>query len=413
MMKLKQVTAALALAAAFMGVAASASAQMSEGIAAIVNDRVISSFDVRQRANLLLVSAGIQSTPEMQERARSQALRDLIDEILQKEEAARFEVVVTPDVVERRLADVARQNSMTVDQLRAQLAGVGVSISTLRGQIEADIAWQRLMGGLYNNRLRISEVEIRETQQRIAANATRPQYQLSEIFLPAENEAEFAEMTQGATRLIQEMQRGAPFPMVARQFSAAPSAAAGGDIGWIASTELMPELQAVAAQLQPGQVSMPIRTPGGIYIIAMRERRAGAAAGSTSIVGLRMITAPAARQSTLERTSRRLRSCSNLDQTVAEIGGASIVDLGTTPESDLSPVIRERINGVAVGSASPVQIADDQASTIVVCTRETGGGGVPPREEIESRLRQQELELLAERYLRNLRREATIITRQQ
>jgi len=413
MMKLKQVTAAVALAAALMGATAPASAQMSESIAAIVNDRVISTFDVRQRANLLLVSAGIQSTPEMQQRARAQALRDLIDEILQKQEAARFDVTVTPDVVERRLADVARQNNMTIEQLQAQLAGVGVSISTLRGQIEADIAWQRLMGGLYNNRLRISEVEIRETQARIAANATRPQYQISEIFLPAENEAEFAEMTQGATRLIQEMQRGAPFPMVARQFSAAPSAAAGGDIGWIASTELMPELQAVAAQLQPGQVSMPIRTPGGVYILAMRDRRAGAAAGSTSIVGLRMISAPAARQATLERTARRLRSCSSLDQTVGEIDGASIVDLGSTPESDLSPVIRERISGVAVGNASPVQVANDQASTIVVCSRETGGGGVPPREEIESRLRQQELELLAERYLRNLRREATIITRQQ
>lgn len=413
-MKLKQITAALAIAAAFVGAATPASSQqLSESVAAIVNDRVISTFDVRQRANLLLISAGIQSTPEMQQRAAAQALRDLIDEILQKQEAARFEVTATPDTVERRLAEVARQNNMTVDQLRQQLASVGVSITTLRGQIEADIVWQRLMGGLYGNRVRISEVEVRETQARIAANATRPQYQISEIFLPAENEQEFTEMTQGATRLIQEMQRGAPFPMVARQFSAAPSAAAGGDIGWIASTELMPELQAVASQLQPGQVSMPIRTPGGIYILAMRDRRAGAAAGSTSLITLRMITAPAARQSTVERTARRLTTCTGLDETVAGIGDAQLVDLGQTSEAELSPAIRERIEGVAAGRASPVITADGQVSTIVVCARETGGGGVPPREEIEARLRQQELELLSERYLRNLRQEATIITRQQ
>ncbi len=411
-MNLRQVSAAAAIAAALAGAASPAAAQFAEGVAAIVNDNVISTFDVRQRASLLLVSAGIQSTPEMQQRARAQALRDLVDEQLQLEEAEKFEITVTPDQVERRLTDIARQNQTTLDGLAAQLARDGVSISTLRGQIAADMAWQRLMGGMYNSRVRISEVEIRETQQRIAANATRPQYQISEIFLPAESEQEFAEMQQGAMRLLQEMQRGAPFPLVARQFSQAPSAAAGGDIGWIAATELAPELQPVAAQLQEGQVSLPVRAPTGIYIIAMRDRRAGAPVGATSIVSLRQIGASATRVNALERAQRRIRGCGDLDTDVAGVQGASVIDLGQTTESDLSPAIRERIAGVAVGLASPVQVSGDQSSTIVVCARETGGGGVPAREEIEERLREQEMTMLSERYLRNLRREATIITRQ-
>jgi peptidyl-prolyl cis-trans isomerase SurA len=220
-------------------------------------------------------------------------------------------------------------------------------------------------------------------------------------------------MQQGAMRLLQEMQRGAPFPLVARQFSQAPSAAAGGDIGWIASTELAPELQPIAAQLQPGQVSLPVRTPTGIYIIAMRDRRAGAAAGSSTQVTLRQITAPAARQSALERVQRRVQSCDGLEQAVNGVEGALVIDLGQTTEADLSPAIRERISGVAAGSATPVQVEGEQASLFVVCARATGGGGLPSRDEIENRLRDQELAMLAERYLRNLRREATIITRQQ
>jgi peptidyl-prolyl cis-trans isomerase SurA len=235
---------------------------------------------------------------------------------------------------------------------------------------------------------------------------------MSEIFLPAETEQEFQDMQQGAMRLLQEMQRGAPFPLVARQFSQSPSAAAGGDLGWIASTELAPELQPVAAQLQPGQVSLPIRTPTGIYIIAMRDRRAGAPAGATSIVTLRQIVAPAARQNAVERLQRRVRGCGDLDDEVGAIQGASLIDLGQTQESELSQFVRDSIANVPAGSASPVQVNGDQVSTIVVCSRETGGGGVPPREEIEDRLREQEITMLSERYLRNLRREATIITRQ-
>lgn len=410
-MNWKHVSAMAAFAVASFG-PLPAAAQNAEGVAAVVNDHVISTFDVRQRANLLLISAGIQSTPEMQQRARAQALRDLIDERLQMDEAAEFEIAVTPQQVDRRIEDIARQNNTTVEALTQQLAGAGVSMSTLRHQITADIAWQRLISGMYGTRVRVSETEIQDVQARIAANATRPQYQLSEIFLPAETPQEFTEMEQGAMRLLEQMQRGAPFPMVARQFSQSPSAAAGGDLGWIAAPELAPELQPIAERLQPGQVSLPVRASTGVYIIAMRDRREGAPAGATSIASLRQISAPVSRQSSLERVQRRISGCNDIDNQISGIQGATVVDLGRAQESDLSPDIRNRISGVETGRASPVIVSNDQVTTIVVCSRETGGGGVPPREEIEGRLREQELTMLSERYLRNLRREATIITRQ-
>ena len=411
-MQFKQVSAALAVLAVALG-AAPAVAQNAEGVAAVVNDHVISTFDVRQRATLLLISAGIERTPEMEQRARQQALRDLVDERLQMEEAAHFEITVTPDSINRRLEDIARQNQTDLNGLTASLARDGISINTLRGQIEADIAWQRLISGLYGSRVRVSDVEIRETQQRIAANATRPQYQISEIFLPAETEQEFTEMEQGAMRLLEQMQRGAPFPLVARQFSQSASAAAGGDIGWIAAPELAPELQPIAERLQRGQVSLPVRTPTGVYIIAMRDRRAGADAGATSIVSLQQVSAPAARQNAMERLQRRVDNCGSLDNSVNSIPGATLADLGQTQETELSSSIRDRISGVANGHASSIVTSGDQINFIVVCGRETGGGAVPSRDEIESRLREQELTMLSDRYLRNLRREATIITRSQ
>ena len=409
-MNLKHAWAAAILAVATVP-AVPAYAQMAESVAVIVNDEVISSFDVRQRANLLLVSAGLTSTPELQERARAQALQDLVDERLQLQEARTFDIAVTPQEIDRRVADIARGNSVTPEQLLQNLGQTGVGVATLRSQIEADIAWNRLMRGLYGNRVRVSENEIRDTQERIAAGATRPQYLISEIFLPANNEQEFTTMQNGAMRLLEQMQQGAPFPMVARQFSGAASAAAGGDIGWIASTELPPVLQPVADQLQPGQVSMPVRAEHGIYIIAMRDRRAGAAPGSTSNVSLRQVSAPAARQSVLERVARRLETCNDLDRAFNEVQGAEITDLGATSEADLSPEIRGRIDGVTAGHASAAVATNETANVLVVCARTTGGGGVPTHDEIENRLFEQEMGLLSERYLRNLRREATIISR--
>jgi peptidyl-prolyl cis-trans isomerase SurA len=354
----------------------------------------------------------MQSTPDLLRRASAQALNDLINERLQVEEAAKFHIDITSDQIDRRLNDIATQNHLTLDTMASQLAASGVSLQTLRNEIQANLAWERLMAGMYGSRVRISENEIRLTQERIAANASRPQYLLSEIFLPAQSEQQFTDMQAGAMHLLEQMQHGAPFPMVARQFSQAPSAATGGDLGWIASTELDAQLQPVAAQLQQGQVSLPIRTQNGVYIIAMRDRREGAAAGATSMVALKQVTIPASRRNALERVQRRITGCGDIDRLTAGVEGINIVDLGSTTEADLSPTVRDRVNGVAVGRASSIQVDGDAASFIVVCQRQTGGGGVPDHDTIEQRLRGEELNMLAERYLRNLRREASVITRQ-
>ncbi len=411
-MNFKYVTAAAALAVATLGLAAPVSAQNAEGVAAIVNDKVISTFDVRQRATMLLMFASLQPTPELLERARMQALRDLVDEQLQIDEATKFEINVTGDTIDRRMAEMASRSQTTLADLTTQLARNGIGVGSLRNQLRAEIAWQRLISGMYGSRVRISENDIAETQQRIATNARRPQYEMSEIFLPASTPEEFNEMEQGAMRLLEQMQQRAPFPMVARQFSQSPSSAAGGDLGWISANELAPELRPIAERLQPGQVSLPVRTQNGVYIIAMRNRREGIAEGAASIVSLRQITAPSGRSNSLDRIRRRAGGCGDLEETVGNIAGASILDLGQTIEADLSPDIRGRLQGVPIGGASTVVTNGDQANILVLCARETGGAAVPDHQQIEDRLREAELSMLAERYLRNLRREATIITRQ-
>lgn len=411
-MNFKYVTAAAALAVATLGLAAPVSAQNAEGVAAIVNDKVISTFDVRQRASMLLMFSGMQSTPELLERARLQALRDLVDEQLQIDEASKFDINVTGDTIDRRMTEMAQRNQQTLADLTTNLARNGIGVGSLRNQIRAEIAWQRLISGMYGSRVRISQADIAETQQRIAANARRPQYEMSEIFLPAETPEEFNQMEQGAMRLLEQMQQRAPFPLVARQFSQSPSSAAGGDLGWISATELAPELRPVAERLQAGQVSLPVRTQNGVYIIAMRNRREGIPEGAASIVSLRQITAPAGRSNALDRIRRRAEGCADLDDTVGNIAGATMLDLGQTIEAELSPDIRTRLQGVSIGGASSVVVNGDQANIIVLCERETGGSAVPDRQQIEDRLREAELSMLAERYLRNLRREATIITRQ-
>lgn len=381
------------------------------GVAAIVNDEVVSTYDVNQRASLLLAGAGIETTSENLERARSQAMRDLVDERIQLQEAKEKNITVESAQVDRQIAEIARQNGTNIETLRAQLASNGIGVETLRKQIESDIAWRRLINGRFGSRVRISSDKVAEALARITANASKPQALISEILIPADSDEEIAQAQGIAARLIEEIRGGAPFGAVARQFSGASSSAANGDLGWLSQGELRPELQAVIDQLQPGQVSVPVQAPGGVYILAVREKRAGIDPASATKITMQQVTAPAASRNLFERQMRRVESCEGLRRMVANVTGAQIVDMGETVEAELSTEVRARITNVEDGKATAVYEAPNGLAALVVCARQTGGGGLPSRQEVENRLFDQEMAMLSQRYLRNLRREATIITR--
>jgi peptidyl-prolyl cis-trans isomerase SurA len=383
-----------------------------EGIAAVVNDEVISTLDVRQRSALILASSGIQPTAETMQQVRSQALRGLIDENIQLQEAKAREIEPREADVDSGVQRIAQSNNLTLAQLNKQLVDSGASMATLRRQLRAEITWRRLISARYGSRVRISSEEINDTLERIKDNASKPQYRLGEILLLADTDKEVDEAMKVADRLLREMRAGrVSFAAVARQFSGAPSAAAGGDLGWLSEGELRPELVAATRSLRVGQVSSPLRTEFGVLIIALRELRDGVDASRAMKVRLRQVSAPVSSRAALDRAKARIRGCDSIANAIKNVPDARVVDLGDMVEVDLADDLRAKVAETSAGAASSFIQKDDTVSTIVVCMRGSEGGVVPSRDEVEERLYEQEMAMLAQRYLTDLRRDSTIITR--
>lgn len=422
-MRTALIAAAAALASLTSGApahaqqAAAARPGFAEGVAAIVNDEVISTFDVRQRTRFILATSGLGNSAEAEERARQQALDDLINERLQLQEARQWKVRVGDADVDRAVANLARQNGGSAQQLEGELARIGVSPTTFREQLRAELAWQRLVGGRYGSRVRVSPERVTDTLNRIAQSAQRTQYLVSEIVLDVESPDQNDVIYQGAQRLLSEMQRGAPFAAVAQQFSAAPSSVAGGDLGWMSAGEMRPEMEAVVASLQPGQVSTPIPAPGGYLIVLLRDRREGRPPADRLRLREVVLAADEAQRAraaeTLERARRQITGCDGLDDTLAKAApGVRIIDLGEVRDVDLSDLYRNALSGVAAGRASAPFATPDGANLLVVCSRVAeASDAAPTRAQIEDRLYEQELGMLSRRYLRDLRRDSAIITR--
>lgn len=396
-----------------------ASAQNVEGVAAIVNDEVISTYDVRQRMRLILISTGIRPDQNALRRIQAQALSSLIDERLQLQAAAEFEIVVEEDEVEDSLSRLAQQNNATSEDIRRDLAAQGIDLETLEQQLRSEIAWQILVGGRFRSRLRVSDDQIDNRLERLAANADSSSYLVSEIVIEPPPGAEEAEVVEAVESVMAPLQQGAPFPAVARQFSASPTAATGGDMGWVLAGELQPELESALQQMQPGQVSPPIQTNEGIYIIALRDRRAGVNAErlrlSQIIVPLpadASESAIAEAEQALSRQRDRVDSCEDLQDAASRIDGAIASELGAVSPGDLAPDFRDAIEALEEGETSEPIRGGGGVVVVAMCGREIAAGEIlPSREQIEDRLLDEQLSLLARRYLRDLRRDATIETR--
>ena len=397
---------------------------MSEAVAAIVNDDIISTYDLAQRMRLLIATTGAQPTQDTLPEFQREALVSLVDERLQLQELKRvekdqkFSIIADNDEVREELASMAQQNNLSTEAFLGALRSQGIAPETLMEQIRAQMSWQKWIRGRYGSRLRIGEDQIKATQARLIAAASKPQYEISEVFLDANRTGGMDAAVKGATQLVAQIQQGAPFAAVARQFSASSTAAAGGDAGWINQGEMPREVDAVLDQLRPGQLSQPIPVKDGVYIIYLKDKRSGAGQTLVSLkqaaIGLPATATPAdveAARTKLEAVKASIKDCKTLEATAGKTPGIVAGDLGEAEIGDLSPEFKEAATNLQVGQLSAPIRTKVGLHVLAICGKRAASAAQVDHDQIESRLTGQQLSMISRRYMRDLRNSATIETR--
>jgi peptidyl-prolyl cis-trans isomerase SurA len=389
--------------------------RLADGIVATVNDQIITGFDLRQRMLTVIAMSQVQPTEENIPAIQQQALQALIEERLQAQEIAKYEtLIVTDEEVDQEIAAMAQDAGVTPDQYMSFLAQGGIRPEQMRQQLRTEIGWRQLVGGRFNTRSRVSRAQVEQALRQASEAAARPQYLIGEIYIEAARVGGQQAALNGAEQLVAQMVQGAPFQAVARQFSAAPSAARGGDAGWIVQGTVQPALQTALDTLQVGQLSRPIPVEGGVYIIYMRDKRSGAA---TSLVSLKqaMIELPeTASEAEVAAATERLTAlrpqltCDNLLQRTTSETGLLGSDLGESDVANLAPQFQQVARSSEVGTVSNPVRTPLGLHLVAVCGRRVGGADVPSYREVESRLQNQNLAMLARRYIRDLRADALI-----
>ncbi len=397
---------------------APARAQNVLGIAAVVNDEIISVYDLKSRLSLVLATSRLEDRPEIRERMAQQVLRGMIDDQLKLQEAKKVGIKITERDIERALASIEKQNKMPKGGLKDFLSNIGIDRSVMVEQIEAEIAWVKVVRRQKGAAIKIGEDEIEEVLAEIEANRDKPEHLVSEIVLTFDSKTE-ANVRTLAQRLIQQLKSGARFEALARNFSQSATAAVGGDLGWLRPGQLSPSLDTALAKLRPGQVSPPVPMIGGYQIFYLRDRRTAATMAQKNItVALRQLFVPIpsnadaaerAGQTKLAGTmAESATSCQEIDRLAKELGTPLSGDLGNVRLSSMPAQLRDVVSELEIGKASAPQPISGGILVLMVCGREGDKAPTADRTSVRRMLTNQRMALAARQYLRDLRRDAFV-----
>lgn len=386
---------------------------------AIVNGEVITESDIDHRLALVVASNNIRIPPEELQRIRAQILRNLIDETLQIQAAQQHDITVEQREVDAHFQRIAERTNHNLQTMGQYLRSIGSSERSLKRQIRAELAWQRLQSRQIAPYVNVGEEEVQAVIDRLNASRGTREYHVSEIFISATPE-NAAQQQENAARIFQQIRAGASFPAYARQFSEASSAAIGGDLGWLRAEQLPEPLAAAVQQMPVGGVSPPIAVPGGYSIIALADSRQILMPDPRdSVLSLIQMsirfpagTTEDAARPAIERfvqTTQTMGGCGGAQQAAGQIG-AEVVANDQVQVRDLPPVLQEMILNLGIGQATrPFGTLDTQVSVLVLCGRDDPQqANAPTFETVQRQIEDERINRRAQRLLRDLRRDAVI-----
>ena len=388
-------------------------------IAAVVNNKIISTKDISDRINFIGFMSKVEPTVMRSKKFKRQVLEQLINEELERQEIKRLQIKITLEELNSAKNIMERQLKISKGKLLKFLAENKLSKLDAITQIETNLGWTKAVQTRYRNQLKISDDEISEIQKKVESSIGTTQLFLSEIVI----ENSIARGQENAKRLIEEIytkiKEGANFSALARRFSNARSANFNGKVGWTTFDQLEPFLVSSLKLVKTGGITAPIKTKSGYLLLKVEAQKKVTEFDplKTRVRILQLLFSPK-QNNTKEQIDLKLsqirtkfedvNSCSKFKNLSKQIPDGELQDLGEFFMGELSTGLRKIVQKLKIGVASKPFKTSNGIAIISVCQRLLPKSIIPSREAVALKLQGEKLEKLAKKYLYDLRQSAFI-----
>lgn len=249
-------------------------------VAVVVNDDIIMESQVKARMRDVMQNIqrqGVAAPP--QDVVLRQVVEQLIMDNIQMQIAQRAGVRIDDNSLNATMARIANQNNMTLEQFQQALLQDGTSYQETREQVRREMITTRVREGRVGSRIQITDQEIDNLLDSEAGKEQlQAAYNLAHLLIQVPEDAtpeEEQKFEVQALNLYHQIEAGADFAQLARQFSQGPAAEEGGNMGWRAESQLPSIFAQYAPSLEPGEVTKPFRSPNGFHLLKLINKRGG------------------------------------------------------------------------------------------------------------------------------------------
>lgn len=258
------------------------SVKFADRIAAVVNTDVITEYELQNRVrqaatNLRQQNITLPPMPEL----RRQVLERMISEKATEQRARELGIRVDEQMVSASIEQIARNNKLTVQELRERLQADDVSFATFRTQVRDEIIAQRLREREVDSKITIpeSEVDAFLAEQTGFTTTDTQEYRVRHILLPippGASDSEARDVEREAEDLAEHARKGEDFGSLAAANSKAEDALSGGDLGWRDASRV-PTIfwKAIENHRTERNYITVVRSSGAVHVICLEDSRDG------------------------------------------------------------------------------------------------------------------------------------------
>jgi peptidyl-prolyl cis-trans isomerase SurA len=254
--------------------------ELIDRIVAVVNNEVITLSDLNKVTTLMF--AGVDKkqafTDEQRAEIEQKALEQLIEKKLIEQKAKESSIKVDDKEVSRAVEDVLKKNNISLEQLKEILKKDGTSIEEYRKMLRSEILQSKVIGREVRSKITITDKDIQEYYEKNVKHQEKPgeKVRIQQIFFatpPDTTPKQVEKLTSQLEEIRAKIMAGDDFGQMAAKHSQDPSAKEGGDLGVFGRGELLPVIENVAFSLQAGEVSQVTRTPAGLHLIKVIDKK--------------------------------------------------------------------------------------------------------------------------------------------
>ncbi len=247
-------------------------------IVAVVNDDVIVYSEMQARLRTVveqLGKAGVPAPPK--DVLEKQVLEQLILDRLQLQIGTATGIRVDDEALNRQIADIARQNNLSLREFRDILARDGYNFAAFREEIRSELIKSRVQQRQVQDRVQVTDRDIDNylaTREKQGGN--NPEYRVGHILIAVPDGAspeELADARDEAEDIVARLNAGANFGRTAAAESDGRQALEGGDLGWRKAEELPTLFENIVPKLDKGELSEIVRSSSGFHIIKLMDTR--------------------------------------------------------------------------------------------------------------------------------------------